>query len=120
MSPRAEAVKKERDALLMRSALCRLRLHRGAIEARSYTAWRPASAARTPSATARLGFRLALSLVGVTRGARLIGLASRVVRLARVAGAVAGFARHAGWFATAQTGPARTSDPPPSPIGSAP
>jgi len=95
MSTRAEAVKKERDTLLMRSALCRLRLHRGAAAVRSSTAWSAASTAAH--------------------------LAGPVVRLARVAHAVLGFVRHAARFGAAQTRPARKSDArSPSPIGSAP
>ena len=95
MSTRAEAVKKERDVLLMRSALCRLRLHRGAAAVRSSNEWHAASSA-----------------------ARLAG---RVVAFARAARRVLGFVRHAARFGGAQTGRARMSDPRTSPpIGSPP
>ena len=98
MSPRAEAFTRERDALLMRSALCRLRLHRAAAGLRSSIPWRlGALPANVAGARARIGFGLALSLVGLARGARILFLAGRVVLLARLATAAIGLVRRA-WF----------------------
>ena len=91
---RRAAAAKERDALLMRSALCRLRLHRDTAGLRNSISWRHALLpANTSVAGRRIGFGLALSLVGVERGARLIALAGRLVLLAGAAQAAIGFLR---------------------------
>jgi hypothetical protein len=92
---RAQAAAKEKDALLMRSALCRLRLHRDAVGVRnSISLRRAAFAGHVATAGGRIGFGLALSLLGPARGARLIVLAGRIVLLARTAHAAIGYIRN--------------------------
>ena len=84
MSARLEALALERELLVARSALCRLRLRRGSQVLRDSLSWQglAVAAAATPPAR-RLAFDLALSFVGVRRAARAIVLASRALSLAR-------------------------------------
>ena len=86
MSARLEALARDKQALLMRSALCRLRLRRETHLLRSSLRWKNAlaSAATTP-AIRNVAFALALSFVGVGRTTRMLALASRFVFAARLA-----------------------------------
>lgn len=90
MSARLEALALERELLVARSALGRLRLRRGSQELRDSLSWQglAVTAAATPQAQ-RLAFDLAVSFVGVRRAARAIVLASRALSLARLVRALA-------------------------------
>jgi len=91
MSARLEALALERELLVARSALGRLRLRRGSQALRDSLSWQglAVTAAATPPAR-RLAFDLALSFVGARRAARAIVLASRALSLARLVRALAG------------------------------
>ena len=96
MSARSEADARAKDLLLMRSALCRLRLRRERATLRNALSWRRAAIAASHSpAVGRIGFGIALSLVGLGRSARLLMLAGRVLLFARAAQAAVGFIAHA-------------------------
>jgi hypothetical protein len=84
---------REKELLLMRSALCRLRLHRGALELRDSLHWRRAAAAASAPAARSIAFGLALALAGFGRTARMVRLAGRVVLIAGVARAAVAWAR---------------------------
>ena len=97
MSLRAEAVARERDALLLRSALCRLRLLRGAAGLRNAVSWRRVEiVAHAATAGRRAGFVVLLALLGVARGTRFIAAAGRALLVARAAQVAIGFVRRAG------------------------
>ena len=77
----------------MRSALCRLRLHHGALELRDSLHWRRAAAAAASAPAARrVAFGLALALAGFGRTARIVALAGRVVFVASLARAALAWA----------------------------
>jgi len=110
MSARLEVLAREKELLLMRSALCRLQLRRRANDVRASLPWnRAALAVATAPAFGRLALGLVLSLAGVGRTARFVALAGRVILLAKLAGPVIAIARR---FATP---PLRTGVPSPSP-----
>jgi hypothetical protein len=90
MSARLEALALERQLLVARSTLDRLRLLRGSQVLRDSLSWRNAAVAvaATPPAR-RLAFDMALSFVGVRRAARAIVLASQALSLARLVRALA-------------------------------
>ncbi len=96
MSARLEGLALERELLVARSALDRLRLRRGSQVLRDSLSWRgvAVTAATTPPAR-RLAFDLALSFVGVRRATRAVVLASRALSLARFVRALAGTTRFA-------------------------
>ena len=96
MNPRREALAREKEILLMRSALCRLRLRREIHMLRAEASWKRALviSAATP-AVREVAFGLAVSLVGIRRSARLLMLATRVVFIAKLARAAIGLARRA-------------------------
>ena len=77
MSARLEALARDKQALLMRSALCRLRLRRETHLLRSSLRWKPA-----------------LSLAGIGRASRLVLFASRAVFALRLARAAIAHVRH--------------------------
>jgi hypothetical protein len=85
MSSGLPAIAHDKELLLMRSALCRLRLRRASRELRSSLHWRRAAGAAAAPAVRRIAFGLALSLVGLGRAARMILLASRVLLVAGIA-----------------------------------
>jgi hypothetical protein len=91
MSARLEALALERELLVARSALDRLRLRRGSQVLRDSLSWQgiAVTAAKAPPAR-RLAFDLALSFVGVRRATRALALASRALSLARFLRALAG------------------------------
>jgi hypothetical protein len=94
MSARLEGLALERELLVARSALDRLRLRRGSQVLRDSLSWRgiAVTAATAPPAR-RLAFDLALSFVGVRRATRAVVLASRALSLARLVRALAGSRR---------------------------
>ena len=96
MSPALDALARDRDALLARSALCRLRLRRQTRGLRDALDWRrtPIAVMAMPAAR-RIAFGLALSFVGRARGARMILLAGRMVLGAKLAASFIAGARRA-------------------------
>jgi hypothetical protein len=94
MSARLEVLAREKELLLMRSALCRLRLRRRANDARASLPWnRAALAVATAPTIGRLALGPALSLAGVGRITRLVVLAGRIVLLAKLAVPVIAYMR---------------------------
>jgi hypothetical protein len=113
MSARLEILAREKELLLMRSALCRLQLRRRANDARASLPWNRAALAVAAAPTiGRLALGLVLSLAGVGRATRMVMLAGRVVLLAKLAGPVIAYARRAA------TPPARSLDRLSSPAAS--
>ena len=104
MKARLEPLASEKEMLLMRSALCRLRLRRATHNLRDSLHWkRAAVAVAAVPAIRRIAFGLALSLAGFGRTARMVMLAGRIVLFAKLARSVIDYARHrAGLFATSQ------------------
>ena len=91
MSARADALALEKAALVNRSALCRVRLRREASGVRNSLSWRRVALAAGESRTVgRIGFGIALSLVGLGRSARWLLLAGRIILIARTAQAALG------------------------------
>ncbi len=86
MNSTLEALARDREALLARSALCRLRLRRQTRGLRDALDWRrtPVAVMAMPAAR-RIAFGLALAFVGRARGARMILLATRVLLCAKLA-----------------------------------
>jgi len=94
MSARLESLELEKQALLDRSALCRLRLRREAHALRGTLRRERVSVAVAAAPAARaIAWSVALSFLGVGRVARLLMLAGRVVLLAKLARAAIGYAR---------------------------
>ena len=92
MSTRLDALAREKEILVTRSALCRLRLQRRAGDARAALPWnRAASAVASAPTLARTA--LALLVAGVGRTSRLVSLAGRIVLAAKLARPVIAFAR---------------------------
>ena len=84
----------DRESLLMRSAVCRLRLHRDLRALRGSLDWRRAIVATAQQPFARhAAFALALSIVGARRATRLIVLAGRVLVALKVGRALLRFVR---------------------------
>lgn len=95
MSAQPETRPSDKQVLLMRAALCRLRLWRATHHLRESLQWkRVAIASVGLPAVNRLGFDLAVSVVGIGRAARLILLAGRIVRVAKLACSAIDYARH--------------------------
>lgn len=94
MSDRLEVLALERQLLVARSRLCRLKLRSGSQALRDSLSWRKAAvaAAATPAA-GWLAFDLALSFLGARRAALAIVFASRALSAARTVHALAGYAR---------------------------
>ena len=87
MSTRLDALAREKEILVTRSALCRLRLQRRAGDARAALPWNRAASAVASVPT------LALLVAGVGRTSRLVSLAGRIVLAAKLARPVIAFAR---------------------------
>lgn len=86
MNARLDALARDRELLVMRSALCRLRLRRGSLELRAMQPWnRTAMAAVTAPPARRAAFDIAVSIVGVDRAAQWLALAGRAVLFAKLA-----------------------------------
>ncbi|MCM2329568.1 MAG: hypothetical protein NDI88_16955 [Lysobacter sp.] len=94
MSDRLEVLALERQLLVARSGLCRLKLRSRSQALRDSLSWRRAAvaAAATPAA-GRLAFDLALTFFGGRRAASAVVFASRALSLARIVKALAGYAR---------------------------
>ena len=94
MSARLETLAREKEQLLARSTLCRLRLHRQARCVRDSLYWKRAlvAVAAAPT-TRRVAFGVALSCIGLGRATRMIALAGRIVIYAKLATSVIGYAR---------------------------
>lgn len=111
MSARLEVLAREKELLLMRSALCRLQLRRRTNDARASLPWnRAAIAVATAPAIGRLALGIALSVAGIGRTTRMVMLAGRIVLLAKLAGPVIAYAR--GFMRPPQGGVERLSGPP--------
>jgi hypothetical protein len=96
MNARREALAREKQVLLMRSALCRLRLRREIHLLRAEASWpRALSVSAATPAVRQVAFGLAVSLVGIGRSARLLMLATRVLFIAKLARAALGLAHRA-------------------------
>jgi hypothetical protein len=96
MNARREALAREKQGLLMRSALCRLRLRRETHMLRAQANWKRALAVSAAAPAVReVAFGLAVSLVGIGRSARLLMLATRVLFVAKLARAAIELARRA-------------------------
>ena len=94
MNPRLETLAHDKESLLMRSALCRLRLRRDANDVRQALHWkRAASAVAAAPALRRVALGLALSVVGLSRATRLVLVAGRIVLAAKLARALLGHVR---------------------------
>ena len=97
MSAQPDDLVPEKELLLMRSALCRLRLRRATHDLRSSLPWkRVALAAATAPAVRPIAFGIVLSLVGLRRVARGVIIASRIVFFAKLAGSLIDYARRSG------------------------
>jgi len=84
----------DREILVMRSALCRLRLRRATHDLRESLHWkRAAVAVATAPAMHRIFLGLAVSLIGLSRFSRALMLAGRVVLVAKLARVVIDYAR---------------------------
>jgi len=93
MSARLEVLAMERQLLVARSRLCRLRLRSRTQALRDSLSWRSAGFAVAAAPPARrLAFDLALAFVGGRRAAQAVAFAGRAVQLARLLGAVANLA----------------------------
>jgi hypothetical protein len=89
MSARLEMLAREKQGLLVRSSLSRLRLRREARELRASLRWpRVAASAAPPVGALALGF--ALTTIGLGRIGRFVALAGRVVFYARLVRSVIG------------------------------
>ena len=89
MNAAPETLAAEKEALLMRSALCRLRLRRATHQLRVSLDWRQAALTKASAAVGpRIAFGLALSFLGLARTAGIVRLLARIVvfsKLVRVA-----------------------------------
>lgn len=86
MNAAARSLALERQALVARSALCRLRLRRQAGDVRTaLLCKRTALDVATAPAMRRIAFALVLSLVGFGRTARLLVLATQILIVGKVA-----------------------------------
>ena len=94
MSTRLDALAVDKEELLTRSALCRLRLRRAAHELRASLGWRSASVVTAAaSVVPPVVFGIALSWIGAGRVARALELTARIVVFAKLARLAIGLAR---------------------------
>jgi len=94
MISRLDALALERQLLLTRSALCRLRLRRATHELRVTLDWKRASvAAASVTAIRPIAFGLALWFIGAGRTGRVLKFAARVIVLAKLARFLTGVRR---------------------------
>ena len=94
MNARVESLAHEKQALLMRSALCRLRLRREAHMLRAQLSWKRALAATVAAPEMReVAFGLAVSLAGLGRTARVLMLATRVLFITKLVRVAIGYVR---------------------------
>jgi hypothetical protein len=94
MSVRLEGLASDKEVLLMRSALCRLRLRHATHDLRESLHWKRAAAAAVAAPSLRrVAFGVALSVVGLGRSGRMLLLAGRILLLAKLASSIIGRAR---------------------------
>jgi hypothetical protein len=94
MSARLDSLARDKELLVMRSALCRLRLRRESYQLRASLHWtRAAAAAATAPALRRIAFGLVLSFFGPGRAARVVLFAGRVLVIATLARSAIDYAR---------------------------
>ena len=94
MKSRLETLAGQRQSLVERSALCRLRLRRDAVAVRAAVSWNrvPEVLAAVP-ATRTIAWSVVFSLLGAGRAARVLMFASRALLVAKVASAALAYAR---------------------------
>jgi len=82
---------RDKDILLQRSALCRLRLRRQTRALRDSLQWQRVAVAATVAPTVRrIALGVALSFFGLARIARIVVLAGRIVLFVKLARLVTG------------------------------
>jgi hypothetical protein len=97
MSAIPRSLARDKELLLMRSALCRLRLARDSMALRESLDWRRGlRAAVTQPAARQVAFGAALTVLGLARAARLLVLAGRVVLAVKVVRTLLSYVRPAG------------------------
>ena len=94
MNTRLEVLARQREHLVERSALCRLRLRRDAFAVRSAVSWNglPVALAAVPAART-IAWSAAISLLGAGRAGRVLLFVSRALLVAKLARAALGYAR---------------------------
>lgn len=94
MNTKLEIFARQRQHLVERSALCRVRLRRDVLEVRGAVGWTlvPEVLARAPAART-LAWTLAISLLGTGRAGRVLLFAGRALLVSRIACAAIGYAR---------------------------
>lgn len=94
MNASHQALARDKEILVARSTLCRLRLAGQVQDVRDSLRWRRAAmAVAAAPGTRRIAFGVAVALLGLGRAARLITMAARVVVFAKLASALAGWVR---------------------------
>ena len=94
MNCRVGSLPTDKESLVMRSTLCRLRLRRDTHDLRNALGWkRAAVGVATTPAVSRIALGLALSLVGLSRAGRFVMVAGRIVLAVRLARSLIGYAR---------------------------
>ena len=93
MNARLESLARERQALVDRSALCRMQLRREAFALRNAVTWKRTAIATAKAPVVRaLAWSVALSFLGVGRTTRVLAFASRAFLVLRIARAALGYA----------------------------
>jgi hypothetical protein len=91
MNATTEALARDKEILIARCALTRLRLRLQVRDLRDSLGWkRTALALATTPAMRRIAFGIGLSIVGLGRAARMVLFASRVVLVAKLASSLIG------------------------------
>jgi hypothetical protein len=94
VNTRLEMLASQRQHLVERSALCRLRLRGDVLAVRGAVSWRQVPGALVAAPAARtVAWSLAMSLLGTGRAGRVLVLAGRALLVARLACAAIGYAR---------------------------
>ena len=96
MNPGVEHLANEKELLLGRSALCRLRLHRETRDLVASLQWTQVAAGAVASPPIRrLALGLAFSAIGLGRMARLVAFAGRALLYAKLVRSAIGYLRAA-------------------------
>lgn len=94
MSAKLDALARDKEILLARSALCRLHLRREARSLRESLQWKRAAVAAVKSpAMRRFALGLAVSWVGLNRAVRVVAVAGWAVLFAKLALSIIGSVR---------------------------
>jgi len=94
MSAALDNLARDKESLVMRSALCRVRLRRQANDVKQALHWKRAAVALAAAPDARrIAIGAVFSLVGLARASRYVMLAGRIALVAKLAGAVISYAR---------------------------